>query len=74
MTKPWYEKPLRIAALQCNFEGGRTLDVVDKWVDMGFNAEQLFHPMADAYSALYDPALHHDLMAAYVSKAKAAGL
>ena len=46
----WYDRPLRIAALKCNYEDGRNLDVVDRWVEAGFNTEQLFHPMADAYS------------------------
>lgn len=69
-TRPWYEKPMRIAGLQCNFEEGKTLEVIDKWIDMGFNVEQLFHPMADAYSALYDPAKHRNLLEAYLAKAR----
>jgi len=38
----WYEKPLRIAALQCASEGDpkKVLKVWDKW---GFNTEQLLH-------------------------------
>ncbi|MBN1349200.1 beta-galactosidase trimerization domain-containing protein [candidate division KSB1 bacterium] len=67
--RPWYQKPMRIAALQCNFEAGKTLDVIDKWVEMGFNVEQLFHPMADDYSALYDPAKHRELLESYLEKA-----
>jgi hypothetical protein len=66
----WYEKPLRISALQCNFENGRNLEVIDKWVDMGFNVEQLFHPMADDYSALYDRAKHEAVLKEYLAQAK----
>ncbi len=65
----WYEQPMRIAALQCNFENGKNLEVIDKWVDMGFNVEQLFHPMADNYSALYDPQQHREILTAYLKKA-----
>ncbi|MCI0512039.1 beta-galactosidase trimerization domain-containing protein [candidate division KSB1 bacterium] len=68
---PWYQRPMRIAALQCNYENGQNLAVIDKWHDMGFNVEQLFHPMADDYSALYDPALHQKILTDYLAKAKA---
>ncbi|MBN2091487.1 beta-galactosidase trimerization domain-containing protein [candidate division KSB1 bacterium] len=65
----WYEQPMRIAALQCNFENGKNLEVIDKWIDMGFNVEQLFHPMADNYSALYNPQQHREILTAYLQKA-----
>ncbi len=76
MAKKWYEQPLRIAALQCNFEGGRekTLDVADRWMEMGFNVEQLFHPTADSYSALFNPARHGEILAEYLARAKKNGL
>ena len=70
----WYERPLRIAALQCNYEDGKNLEVVDRWVDAGFNTEQLFHPMADAYSALFDEARHGELLRRYLAKTAKAGL
>ena len=72
----WYEKPLRIAALQCNFEGGReqTLAVPAKWQTMGFNTEQLFHPMADVYSALFDEQQHGALLIDYLKETRARGL
>jgi hypothetical protein len=69
----WYEKPLRISALQCNYEKD-TYSVIDKWSDMGFNAEQLFHPMADNYSAIYDAAKHKDILKQYISKAHSKGI
>lgn len=74
MDRKWYEKPLRIAALQCNYEEGRTLDVVDKWVDAGFNVEQLFHPMAESYTAVYNAARHRSLLVKYLNKAHRRGL
>lgn len=74
--RQWYEKPMRIAALQCNFEGPpeKTLEVADKWGRIGFNVEQLFHPMADCYSALFDPAKHTDILSDYIERAKVNGL
>jgi hypothetical protein len=74
MPGKWYEKPMRIAALQCNFEKGRTLEVIDKWVESGFNTEQLFHPMAESYTAVYDPAVHGALLREYLAAAKRKGL
>ncbi len=74
MDRKWYEKPLRIAALQCNYEEGRTLDVVDKWADAGFNAEQLFHPMAESYTAVYKADAHRGLLVKYLAKARRRGL
>jgi len=74
MDRPWYEKPMRIAALQCNYEGGKTLEVAGRWGQLGFNVEQLFHPMADGYSALFDPAAHSDLLRRYIERAKSNGL
>lgn len=70
----WYEKPLRIAALQCNYEEGKNLAVIARWKDMGFNVEQLFHPMADGYSALYDRDRHAEILARYLAAAHRAGL
>jgi hypothetical protein len=72
----WFQKPLRIAAMQCNFEGGReqTIAVPAKWQEMGFNTEQLFHPMADAYSALFDEKQHGALLADYLKETRARGL
>ena len=66
----WYQKPLRMAALQCNFEEGTNLAVIDKWLEMGFNVEQLFHPMADDYSALYHPEQHQQMLTEYLATAR----
>lgn len=54
--------------MQCNFEKS-TLAVVDKWAQMGFNTEQLFHPIADLYSGTYNSVKHRDLLCRYVAKA-----
>ncbi|NQU11474.1 beta-galactosidase trimerization domain-containing protein [bacterium] len=76
MPSPWYERPLRIAALQCNFEGGtrQTLAVSDKWKTMGFNTEQLFHPMADSYSALFDVRRDGPLLKKYLARSRRNGI
>ncbi len=71
--QPWYKQPMRIAAMQCNFDEDN-LAVIDKWVDMGFNTEQLFHPMADYYSALYNPSEHGEILRDYVAKAHENGI
>lgn len=65
----WFRKPMRIAALQCNFEDQSNLQVLDKWKDMGFNVEQLFHPMAEDYTALFDEKKHGSTLRAYLRKA-----
>jgi len=64
---------MRIAALQCNFEKD-SFKVIDYWKDFGFNTEQLFHPIADLYSALYDPKKHEALLKRYVAKAHKNGI
>ena len=66
--KKWFEKPMRIAALQNNF-GEDDLAIIDKWVDMGFNVEQLFHPIAEGYAALYDPNKSRKILTEYVKEA-----
>lgn len=70
---PWYNRPMRIAAMQCNFEGSqaKTLRVPNKWQKMGFNVEQLFHPTADSYSALFNKRKHGALLKRYLKEAKA---
>lgn len=65
---------MRIAALQCNFEDGRTLEVADRWKKIGFNVEQVFHPMADSYSALFDLKQHGALLQEYLARLKRNGL
>jgi len=64
----WYQRPMRIAALQYNFNEDN-LAVIDKWVDMNFNVEQLFHPIAELYSAIYIPGEHKKILTKYVEKA-----
>lgn len=64
---------MRIAALQCNFNED-SLKIIDLWKKSGFNTEQLFHPIADLYSAIYDPARHRKILADYAAKAHQRGL
>lgn len=66
------KKHLRIAAQQCNFyTREETLKLPELWKEFHFNTEQLFHTHADMYSALYDEALHKDLVVEYMKNAKA---
>ena len=48
----WYERPLRIAALQCQSEGDSKY-VLETWDEWGFNTEQLLHASAKGYSGYY---------------------
>ena len=62
----------RIAALQCNFEGGEanTLKVADLWKEYGYNTEQLFHLHSELYSAVFDKKKHSVLLKKYLQKTK----
>jgi hypothetical protein len=63
---------MRIAALQCNFEGGleKTLKVADLWKEYGFNVEQLFHTHCQMYSAVFDKDKHSEVLSSYLEKTK----
>jgi len=68
----WYEKPLRIAALQCESEGDPAR-VLDAWEGMGFNVEQLLHISAEGYIGyLRDDQM--EKVQRYLAGAKARGL
>jgi hypothetical protein len=43
MASLWCNRPLRTAALQCDYENGKNLEVIDHWAKMGFNVEYLKH-------------------------------
>jgi hypothetical protein len=68
----WYERPLRIAALQCASEGDpkRVLEIWDKW---GFNTEQLLHLSAYGYAGYFRPDKARELEE-YVGLAKERGI
>ncbi|MDI6773774.1 MAG: beta-galactosidase trimerization domain-containing protein [Verrucomicrobiota bacterium] len=67
---------IRIAALQCNFEGGpkKTLLVPGLWRRFGFNVEQLLHTHAEVYSAVFDRRRHGALLSRYIAEARRNGL
>ncbi len=71
---PWYRRPMRIAAMQCNFDNEDHLAVIDQWKEMGFNVEQLFHTIADGYTGVYDPAHDKRTLTEYVKKAHKNGI
>ncbi len=73
-TLTWYHQPMRIAAMQCNFDNEDHLAVIDQWAKMGFNVEQLFHTVADGYSVVYDPAKDKKKLDEYVKKAHEKGI
>ena len=65
-------KHLRIAALQCNFEGGpeQTLRVPALWQEFGFNVEQLFHTHGELYSAVFDRERYGELVEQYLEECR----
>lgn len=75
-TKTPLPRHIRIAALQCDFEGGfdRTLRVPALWQDYGFNVEQLFHTHAEMYSAVFDAARHGERLRRYIAESRARGI
>ncbi len=68
----WYEKPLRIAALQCESEGDPTR-ALDAWDRMGFNVEQLLHISAEGYNGYFREDRAGEIRE-YIANAKARGL
>ncbi|MCX7591599.1 MAG: beta-galactosidase trimerization domain-containing protein [Kiritimatiellae bacterium] len=60
---------MRIAALQCNFEGGpeATLVMPEAWNEFGFNVEQLLHTHSELYTAVYETR-HRPLVERYLEK------
>ena len=69
------DKHIRIVALQCNFQTEEeTLAMPERWHEIGFNAEQLFHTHADLYSAVYDPARHRALFKKYLDNSRDNGI
>ena len=67
---------MRIAALQCDFEGGKeqTLKMPGKWKDFGFNVEQLFHTHAELYNAIYESEKHEEMLSKYLTKTRQNGI
>ncbi|MCK5843549.1 MAG: hypothetical protein KAG97_02505, partial [Victivallales bacterium] len=76
METPKLPRHMRIAALQCNFEGGEenTLRIPELWNDFGFDAEQLFHPIGELYSAVFEKEKHADILRRYLEKSAEAGI
>lgn len=67
---------MRIAALQCNFEGGveQTLQVPGLWQEFGFSVEQLFHTHSELYSAIFEQDRHGELLAKYTAECQSRGI
>lgn len=74
MSKPWYEGPMRIAALQGVADPYEALQVVDLWAEMGFNVEQGSHFFRGLDERRFRPATHGPILAAYAERAHAAGV
>lgn len=65
----WWEKPLRISAVQCNYEED-SFDILNNTVVPGaFNTEQLLHLMAEGHMSFYEEALHGEKLDKYLSEA-----
>jgi hypothetical protein len=70
---PWYKHPLRIAALQCNYEADN-FAVLDRWHAYDFNTEQLLHLIGQDYYALFEEQKHGAALARYLAKAHGLGM
>lgn len=68
----WYERPLRIAAMQCNFEDN--LPVLDVWKETGFNTEQLLHLFGEGYYGAFVEERHGQALRQYLDRAHALGI
>lgn len=75
-TQPRRSRQMRIAALQCNFEGGekQTLKIPRLWADFGFDTEQLFHTHGELYSAVFNAERHGKLLKKYLAESKKNGI
>ena len=76
METPKLSQHMRMAALQCNFEGGKekTLKIPTLWKEFGFDTEQLFHPIGELYSAVFDKEEHADILKRYCAESANAGI
>ncbi len=72
MNNDWFNKPLRIAALQCNYEQGENLKAPARWRAMGFNCEQLKHIMdvGGRITSDFDLRKHGDLLRDYLRETR----
>jgi hypothetical protein len=71
MSKAWYEKPLRIAALQGQAEPLDKMQVPAAWSAMGFNVEQGRHFLRDLPHDLprdFDPDVHGPVLQQYAEE------
>lgn len=69
-------KHMRIAALQCDFEGGLagTMKVPALWQKFGFDTEQLFHTHGELYSAVFDVKRHGAKLKKYLAESRKRGI
>ncbi len=72
MQKTDIPKHFRMAALQCNHEGGlsETLKIPSLWSEYGFDYEQLFHTHAEVNSAVFQKEKQGDLMKDYLKNSR----
>ncbi|MGI6563864.1 MAG: beta-galactosidase trimerization domain-containing protein [Clostridia bacterium] len=66
----WYEKPLRIAAVQCNY-GEDSFDILENHVFKGhFNTEQLLHLNAEGHTSFYKHERDAEKLKKYIEEAR----
>ena len=61
MNDSWWNRPIRIAALQYNGESA-PMAVPALWREAGFNVEQLLHVFGDGYHAAFDESRHGEVL------------
>jgi len=67
----WWQRPMRIAAMQ--LESEEPFAVLERWAAMDFNVEQLLHVSADGWLGVYDES-KRELIERYITEAHARGL
>lgn len=66
----WWEKPLRISAIQYN-NGENSYDILKNTVVQGsFNVEQLFHLMAEGHRSFYEEERDSEKLDKYLAEAR----
>lgn len=68
-TAKWWERPLRISAVQCNY-GEDSFEILKNTVVKGaFNTEQLLHLTAEGHMSFYEEQLHGEKLDRYLAEA-----
>jgi hypothetical protein len=68
-SKKWWEDPLRISAVQCNYDEDSKEILKKHVVERDFNTEQLLHLIAEGHMAYYQEDVHGEILDKYLEEA-----